>query len=67
VAEAPPEQAGWLAGVRDPAVGGALALLTVSREVGYESEAACARAFKREAGLSPGAWRRDRRGRLQAS
>lgn len=123
----PSEQTGWLAGVRDPAVGRALALLherpespwtverlaaeaglsrsalherflhligqppmqyltqwrmqvasarlrdtdatllAVSREVGYESEAAFSRAFKREVGLSPGAWRRDRRERLRAS
>lgn len=32
----------------------------VANQVGYESEAAFSRAFKRYAGLSPGAWRRDR-------
>jgi len=113
----PPEQTGWLAGMRDPGVGRALALLhgrpaepwtlerlsaeaglsrsslherfahfigqppmqyltrwrmqlasgllrdtraklvEVSLRVGYESEAAFSRAFKREVGLSPGAWR----------
>lgn len=117
----PPEQTGWLAGMRDPAVGRALALLhgrpaepwtlerlaeeaglsrsslherfvhfigtppmqyltrwrmqvasgllrdtaaklvEVSLAVGYESEAAFSRAFKREVGVAPGAWRRDRR------
>ena len=117
----PPEQTGWLAGVRDPAVGRALALLhdrpaepwtleklseeaglsrsslherfvhfigqppmqyltrwrmqvasgllrdtsaklvEISLGVGYESEAAFSRAFKREVGVSPGAWRRVKR------
>jgi AraC-like DNA-binding protein len=115
----PPEQTGWLAGMRDPAVGRVLGLLhaspaeswtlerlcdTVSMsrsslherfvhfvgmppieylaqwrmqvasrllrdgsakvvrialDVGYESEAAFARAFKRIVGVTPGAWRRD--------
>jgi AraC-like DNA-binding protein len=119
----PPEQTGWLAGLRDPAVGRALSLiheksgeawtleslseeaglsrsslherfvhfigqppmqyltqwrmqlasgllrdtnrklLDVALEVGYESEAAFSRAFKRVVGLSPGAWRREKRGR----
>ncbi|MGE5176375.1 MAG: AraC family transcriptional regulator [Hyphomicrobiales bacterium] len=114
----PPEQTGWLAGMRDPAVGRALAALharpgeawtlerlsdevglsrsslherflhfigqppmqyltrwrmqlaagmlrdtaakvvEVALEVGYESEAAFSRAFKREVGMAPGAWRR---------
>lgn len=35
-------------------------LMEVALEVGYESEAAFSRAFKRIAGLSPGAWRRAR-------
>jgi AraC-like DNA-binding protein len=121
----PPEQTGWLAGMRDPAVGRALALLherpaeawtierlseaaglsrsslherfvhfigqppmhylaqwrmqvaagllretdakllEISLEVGYESEAAFSRAFKREVGVAPGAWRRGRRTRAQ--
>jgi AraC-like DNA-binding protein len=30
----------------------------VAREVGYDSEAAFSRAFKRAAGMPPGAWRR---------
>jgi AraC-like DNA-binding protein len=119
----PPEQTGWLAGMRDPAVGRALALLherpsepwtleqlseeaglsrsslherfvhfigqppmhylarwrmqvaagrlrdtdakllEIALDVGYESEAAFSRAFKREVGMAPGAWRRERRGR----
>lgn len=114
----PPEQTGWLAGARDPAVGGALALmhrkpqhhwsidelavetgvsrsvfaerfsrflgeppltylarwqlqlaarmlqttqeavLQVASEVGYDSEAAFNRAFKREFGIPPGQFRR---------
>ncbi len=114
----PAEQTGWLAGMRDPGVGRALALLherpaepwtldrlsaeaalsrstlherfvhlvglppmqyltrwrmqlasgllrdtgaklvEVALGVGYESEAAFSRAFKREVGVSPGAWRR---------
>jgi AraC-like DNA-binding protein len=114
----PPGQTGWLAGLRDPAVGRALALLhdrpaepwtlerlsasaamsrstlherfvhflgqppmqyltqwrmqiasrmlrdtnakvvRVALDVGYESEAAFSRAFKRVVGSSPGAWRR---------
>jgi AraC-like DNA-binding protein len=118
----PPEQTGWLAGMRDPAVGRALSILherpaeawtlerlgeeaglsrsslherfvhfigqppmqyltqwrmqlasgllrdtnaklvEVAIDVGYESEAAFSRAFKRVAGLSPGAWRKGKRG-----
>jgi AraC-like DNA-binding protein len=114
----PPEQTGWLAGMRDPGVGHALAcmhgrpaeawslerlaeetamsrsifhdrfvhfegqppmqyltqwrmqvaagvlrdtrarLVEVALEVGYESEAAFSRAFKRTVGMSPGAWRK---------
>ncbi len=114
----PPGQTGWLAGMRDPVVSRALALLhdrpvepwtlekladaaglsrsslherfahlvgtppmqyltrwrmqlasgllrdtsaklvEISLAVGYESEAAFSRAFKREVGVSPGAWRR---------
>ncbi|HKG92468.1 MAG TPA: AraC family transcriptional regulator [Gemmatimonadaceae bacterium] len=34
----------------------------IGAQVGYESEAAFSRAFKREAGLSPAAWRRARQG-----
>jgi len=117
----PPEQIGWLAGMRDPGIGRALALLhekpdapwtlerladetamsrstlherfvhfigqppmqyltqwrmqvaaallrdtkakliEVALGVGYESEAAFSRAFKRAVGVAPGAWRLGRR------
>lgn len=36
-------------------------LVEVALEVGYESEAAFSRAFKREVGVAPGAWRRGAR------
>ncbi|MBC7767189.1 MAG: AraC family transcriptional regulator [Phycisphaerales bacterium] len=118
LSELPPEQAGWLSGLRDPAIGRALSLLhaqvtrdwtaeelasevnmsrsafadrftqligvppmryltnwrmqlaagklrdgrqtiaQISFDVGYESEAAFARAFRREMGQPPAAWRR---------
>jgi len=118
LAELPPEQAGWLAGLRDPFVGKALSLLharprhawtietlakdvglsrsvlaerfadlvgmppmqylaqwrmqiaagllsagnaniaTVAAEIGYASEAAFSRAFKKMVGVSPSDWRR---------
>ncbi len=117
----PPEETGWLAGTRDPAVGRALSLLherpaepwtmerlgeaaglsrsslherfvhfigqppmqyltqwrmqlaagmlrdtnakivEIALEVGYESEAAFSRAFKRVVGVAPGSWRRGKR------
>jgi AraC-like DNA-binding protein len=38
-------------------------VVDVASDVGYESEAAFARAFKRAVGESPGAWRRSRRAR----
>ena len=37
-----------------------LTLSRIAQQVGYESEAAFSRAFKREYGLPPGAWRRRR-------
>jgi AraC-like DNA-binding protein len=121
VASLPAEQRGWLAGLRDPQIGRALALLharpaeawtaetlalevgmsrsvfaerftslvgqppmhyltlwrmqvaaqhlreghggvaQIAFEVGYESEAAFSRAFKRQFGTSPGTWRRQLR------
>jgi AraC-like DNA-binding protein len=36
---------------------GAVKVAAVGREVGYESEAAFSRAFKRSTGASPAAWR----------
>lgn len=122
----PAEQTGWLAGLRDPAVGSVLSLLhgrpaqawtleqlgraaglsrstlherfvhfigqppmhylaawrmqlaarrlretdakvvEVALEVGYESEAAFCRAFKRATGVAPGSWRRLRKNDSQA-
>jgi AraC-like DNA-binding protein len=119
--ELPPEQTGWLAGLRDPVAGRALSLLharvaetwttealaaevamsrsafadrftavvgqppmgyltawrmqlarqklreshanvaQIAFDVGYESEAAFARAFRRECGVPPAQWRRDAR------
>jgi hypothetical protein len=53
----PAEQTGWLAGLRDRFVGRALTLL----HVGYESEAAFSRAFKKLVGKPPATWRRQRR------
>ena len=118
----PPEQAGWLAGLRDPFISKALSLMhgrparnwtieelakqvglsrsllaerftnlvgippmqyltkwrmqiasdlltsggatvaTVAAEIGYASEAAFSRAFKKMVGVSPSAWRRRREG-----
>lgn len=40
--------------------GGALSVAAVASEVGYESEAAFSRAFKKATGVPPGAWRRIR-------
>jgi AraC-like DNA-binding protein len=40
-------------------------VLDVALEVGYESEAAFARAFRRAVGESPAAWRRSRRTRVK--
>lgn len=122
LASLPAEQTGWLAGLRDPVVGKALALLhqrprhpwtlvelageaaasrsrlaesfteiigqppmqylaqwrmqlaagllmqsgakiaAIAAEVGYESEAAFSRAFKKATGVSPAAWRMTRSG-----
>jgi AraC-like DNA-binding protein len=121
----PPGSTGWLAGMRDPAVGKALALLhaaprkawtlaglsraaglsrttlherfvhllgqppmqyltrwrmqlaaarlrdsdakhlEIALDVGYDSEAAFSRAFKREVGVSPAEWRRGKRPRAR--
>jgi len=44
---------------------GTAKVAAVGAQVGYESEAAFSRAFKRETGLSPAAWRRNRQ-QLQA-
>jgi AraC-like DNA-binding protein len=41
-------------------------VIDVALEVGYENEAAFARAFKRALGESPGAWRRANRLRSRA-
>ncbi|HMI57694.1 MAG TPA: AraC family transcriptional regulator [Gemmatimonadaceae bacterium] len=41
---------------------GSAKVAAIGSQVGYESEAAFSRAFKRETGLSPAAWRRARAG-----
>lgn len=38
--------------------GGSLSLTRIAEQVGYESEAAFSRAFRRAHGMPPGAWRR---------
>jgi AraC-like DNA-binding protein len=43
---------------------GSAKVAAVGAQVGYESEAAFSRAFKRETGLSPAAWRRSRQARV---
>lgn len=40
---------------------GRLSLTRIAEQIGYESEAAFSRAFKREYGAPPGAWRKTRR------
>jgi AraC-like DNA-binding protein len=40
--------------------GGSRSVAQAAAEVGYQSESAFNRAFKREVGLAPGAWRRTR-------
>jgi AraC-like DNA-binding protein len=44
---------------------GSAKIATIAARVGYESEAAFSRAFKRETGTSPASWRRKRRGGMQ--
>ena len=45
---------------RPPAPGTAVSIAQAAAEVGYESEAAFNRAFKKQVGVPPGAWRRAR-------
>lgn len=42
--------------------GGSKKIAAVAADVGYESEAAFSRAFKRSTGMSPAAWRKARQG-----
>lgn len=55
------QRAAWL--LRD----GAATVATIAQEVGYDSEAAFARAFKRAVGSPPAAWRRTQRARGASS
>jgi AraC family transcriptional regulator, alkane utilization regulator len=41
---------------------GRLSLSRIAEEIGYESESAFSRAFKREVGTAPGTWRQEGRG-----
>jgi AraC-like DNA-binding protein len=49
--------AGWLAG-------GAITIAEIAEKVGYESEAAFSRAFKRNMGIAPAMWRKSQAQRL---
>jgi AraC-like DNA-binding protein len=46
--------------------GGSLPLVRVAEEVGYQTDAAFSRAFRREFGMPPAAWRRARAGHALA-
>jgi AraC-like DNA-binding protein len=46
---------------------GAATVATIAQEVGYDSEAAFARAFKRAVGMPPAAWRRTQRSERAAA
>jgi AraC-like DNA-binding protein len=43
-------------------LGGADGVAAIAERVGYESEAAFSRAFKKAVGTAPGQWRKQRRG-----
>ena len=46
--------------------GGAASVATIAEDVGYESEAAFSRAFKKLVGAPPATWRRQRRATTRA-
>jgi AraC-like DNA-binding protein len=48
-------------------LGGVDGVVTVAERVGYESEAAFSRAFRKAVGVAPGQWRKQRRGALSAT
>jgi AraC-like DNA-binding protein len=49
------------AGRGQPSAQGGAKVATIGEEVGYDSEAAFSRAFKKATGLAPGRWREARR------
>ena len=46
---------------------GTRSVATIAEDVGYESEAAFSRAFKKLVGAPPASWRRQRRAAIQAT
>ncbi len=54
------------AGGGAPAADGAAKVSAVAFDVGYESEAAFSRAFKKAVGIPPAAWRDRQAGTLRA-